>query len=93
MSLVLGAGRFSIVSLRDPQLHLLQNINVQTADFSCADFEWGSGQTTRFGLQYVNYTDLTRTPKASMFTFVNWFNQHGGGSSGEPANSTYRMVR
>lgn len=56
------------------------------------DFEWGSGQSTRFGLQHVNYTDLTRTPKASMFTFVNWFKQHGGGSSEEPTNSTYRMM-
>jgi beta-glucosidase/6-phospho-beta-glucosidase/beta-galactosidase len=63
------------------------------ADLSCEDFEWGSGQTTRFGLQYVNYTDLTRTPKASMFTFVNWFNHHGGGSSAEPGNSTYKMMR
>jgi len=43
-----------------------------------ADFEWGSGTNVRFGLQYTNYTDLTRTPKASMFTFLNWFKQHGG---------------
>jgi hypothetical protein len=57
------------------------------------DFEWGSGQSTRFGLQHVNYTDLTRTPKASMFTFVNWFKQHGAGVEGEHANTTYRMAR
>lgn len=37
------------------------------------NFEWMSGLSTRFGLQYVNYTDLTRTPKASMFQFLNWF--------------------
>jgi hypothetical protein len=58
------------------------------------DFEWGSGQSTRFGLQHVNYTDLTRTPKASMFTFVNWFKQHGAGvEEGGHENSTYRMAR
>lgn len=56
------------------------------ADFD-TDFEWGSGQSTRFGLQHVNYTDLTRTPKASMFTFVNWFKQHGAGSERKPADS------
>ncbi|KAF2673303.1 glycoside hydrolase [Microthyrium microscopicum] len=37
------------------------------------NFEWNAGLSTRFGLQYVNYTDLTRTPKASMFQFLNWF--------------------
>lgn len=47
------------------------------------NFEWASGLTTRFGLQYVNYTDLTRTPKASMFTFLNWFEQHGGEGGGD----------
>ncbi|KAF2021181.1 glycoside hydrolase family 1 protein [Aaosphaeria arxii CBS 175.79] len=31
------------------------------------NFEWLAGNEVRFGLQYVNYTDLTRTPKA---TFV-----------------------
>jgi beta-glucosidase/6-phospho-beta-glucosidase/beta-galactosidase len=61
--------------------------------FISLDFEWGSGQSTRFGLQHVNYTDLTRTPKASMFTFVNWFKQHGAGVEVEQANATYRMAR
>lgn len=37
------------------------------------NFEWFEGLGPRFGLQYVNYTDLTRTPKASMFQFTNWF--------------------
>jgi beta-glucosidase/6-phospho-beta-glucosidase/beta-galactosidase len=37
------------------------------------NFEWMAGTSVRFGLQYVNYTDLTRTPKASMFQFLNWF--------------------
>nr|OQO23441.1 hypothetical protein B0A51_07745 [Rachicladosporium sp. CCFEE 5018] len=41
------------------------------------NFEWGSGTNVRFGMQYLNYTDLTRTPKASLFTFVNWFKDHG----------------
>ncbi|KAF2140338.1 glycoside hydrolase family 1 protein [Aplosporella prunicola CBS 121167] len=30
------------------------------------NFEWLSGLSTRFGLQYVNYTDLSRRPKASI---------------------------
>lgn len=37
------------------------------------NFEWGQGSQVRFGLQYVNYTSLERTPKASMFQFLNWF--------------------
>jgi len=41
------------------------------------NFEWSSGLSTRFGLQYVNYTTLERTAKASMFTFVDFFRQHG----------------
>ena len=41
------------------------------------NFEWSSGLSTRFGLQYVNYTTLERTAKASMFTFCDFFKQHG----------------
>jgi beta-glucosidase len=37
------------------------------------NFEWAEGASVRFGLQYVNYTSLERTPKASMFQFLNWF--------------------
>jgi beta-glucosidase len=37
------------------------------------NFEWNAGVGTRFGLQHLNYTDLTRTPKASMFQFLKWF--------------------
>ena len=37
------------------------------------NFEWALGTSVRFGLQYVNYTSLERTPKASAFQFVNWF--------------------
>lgn len=37
------------------------------------NFEWFQGKKSRFGLQYVNYTSLERTPKASMFQFLNWF--------------------
>ncbi|KAK5137436.1 hypothetical protein LTR08_009015 [Meristemomyces frigidus] len=44
------------------------------------NFEWSSGLSTRFGLQYVNYTTLERTPKASLYTFVDFFRQHGAGS-------------
>ena len=45
------------------------------------NFEWSSGLSTRFGLQYVNYTTLERTPKASLYTFVDFFRQHMGGSA------------
>ena len=41
------------------------------------NFEWSSGLSTRFGLQYVNYTTFERYPKASMFTFTDFFKQHG----------------
>ncbi|ORY62552.1 putative beta-glucosidase 34 [Pseudomassariella vexata] len=40
------------------------------------NFEWFAGSKVRFGLQYVNYTSLERTPKASMFQFLNWFKEH-----------------
>ncbi|TFK47874.1 hypothetical protein OE88DRAFT_1636061 [Heliocybe sulcata] len=32
------------------------------------DVKWTLGLGTRFGIQYVNYTTLTRTPKHSAFT-------------------------
>ncbi|KAK7716555.1 hypothetical protein SLS57_006583 [Botryosphaeria dothidea] len=53
------------------------------------NFEWLVGLTTRFGLQYVNYTDLTRTPKASVFQFVNWFKEHEYVE--EPSNTTMKL--
>lgn len=37
------------------------------------NFEWLEGNAVRFGLQYVNYTSLERTPKASMFQLIDWF--------------------
>lgn len=46
------------------------------------NFEWAEGMGTRFGLQYVNYTSLERTPKASMFQFLNWFREHEADGSG-----------
>lgn len=45
------------------------------------NFEWGQGSQVRFGLQYVNYTSLERTPKASMFQFLDWFKKHEAGSN------------
>ena len=50
------------------------------------NFEWSQGTGVRFGLQYVNYTSLERTPKASMFQFLNWFKEHE-----ETGNATMRM--
>jgi hypothetical protein len=85
----LGDGLFLTVS---SDSFCLLGMELITDCSACLDFEWGSGQSTRFGLQHVNYTDLTRTPKASMFTFVNWFGKHGGGNQGEAANSTYQMM-
>ncbi|KAK5718231.1 hypothetical protein LTR17_015749 [Elasticomyces elasticus] len=56
------------------------------------NFEWGSGTSVRFGLQYVNYTDLTRTPKASMFTFLRWFSDHGAlVSANQTVDTSYRV--
>lgn len=37
------------------------------------NFEWLEGNAVRFGLQYVNYSSLERTPKASMFQILDWF--------------------
>jgi beta-glucosidase/6-phospho-beta-glucosidase/beta-galactosidase len=41
------------------------------------NFEWNSGLSAKFGLQHVNLTSYERTPKASMFQFLNWFRTHG----------------
>jgi beta-glucosidase len=51
------------------------------------NFEWSIGTAVRFGLQYVNYTSLERTPKASMFQFLNWFDEHEASS-----NATMKMI-
>ncbi|KAF2455498.1 glycoside hydrolase superfamily [Lineolata rhizophorae] len=45
------------------------------------NFEWGSGVSVRFGMQYVDYDSLERTPKASLFQFLNWFKEHPVGGS------------
>ncbi|KAK4613238.1 hypothetical protein CLAFUW4_09161 [Fulvia fulva] len=67
---------------------VLDGVNVTGAwGWSIFDnFEWGSGLATRFGLQYLNFTDLTRTPKASMFTLTKWFEEHSASSPGENAS-------
>lgn len=41
--------------------------------FLVDNFEWLSGSSVKFGLQYTNYTSLERIPKASMFQVLNWF--------------------
>ncbi|CAO2647359.1 Nn.00g082810.m01.CDS01 [Neocucurbitaria sp. VM-36] len=50
------------------------------------NFEWSLGTSVRFGVQYVNYTSLERTPKASVFQFLNWFKEHEASS-----NATMRI--
>ncbi|CAN0923764.1 Beta-glucosidase 24 [Linum grandiflorum] len=41
--------------------------------WSYADnFEWNEGYTVRFGLYYINYTDLSRHPKDSACWFTNF---------------------
>ncbi|KAH0606329.1 uncharacterized protein H6S33_003990 [Morchella sextelata] len=52
------------------------------------NFEWGSGAAVRFGVQYLNYTSLERTPKASLFQTLNWFKTHGGEFVGSVVNAT-----
>ncbi|KAF4624000.1 hypothetical protein G7Y89_g14176 [Cudoniella acicularis] len=42
------------------------------------NFEWFSGSSVKFGLQYLNQTSLERYPKASMFQFLDWFKAKGG---------------
>lgn len=46
------------------------------------NFEWFVGSRVKFGLQYLDTTTLERTPKASMFQFLDWFALHGGVSLG-----------
>jgi beta-glucosidase len=46
------------------------------------NFEWMEGLGTRFGVQFVNYTSLERTPKASLWQFLRWFGEHGEGGNG-----------
>jgi beta-glucosidase/6-phospho-beta-glucosidase/beta-galactosidase len=41
------------------------------------NFEWQNGLSAQFGLQNVNYTSLERYPEASLFTFTDFFKQHG----------------
>ena len=41
------------------------------------NFEWTEGTTKRFGIVYVDFDTLTRTPKASYTWFANGLNWHG----------------
>lgn len=49
-------------------------------------FEWGRGIDARFGLLDTNYTDLTWTSQASMFTLLNGLEQHEFASAGGSGN-------
>ncbi|TVY67390.1 Beta-glucosidase 1A [Lachnellula suecica] len=48
------------------------------------NFEWFAGSRVKFGLQYLNQTSMERTPKASMFQFLDWFKAH----EASPSNGT-----
>lgn len=72
---VTGAYGWAIFDNFECKLHSFMQCNL--GHMADEENTGGSGLNTRFGLQYVNYTSLERTPKASMFTFLNWFKQHG----------------
>merc|ERR1712203_873488 len=44
------------------------------------NFEWGDGLNFRFGITYVNFTDLTRTPKGSAIWWKNLIKRMKGES-------------
>ncbi|CAN1328559.1 Isoflavonoid 7-O-beta-apiosyl-glucoside beta-glycosidase [Linum perenne] len=63
----------------DPVIYITENGNEKQVKvkgyfaWSYADnFEWNEGYTVRFGLNYVNYTDLSRHPKHSACWFTNF---------------------
>ncbi|CAN0923918.1 Beta-glucosidase 24 [Linum grandiflorum] len=66
-------------------LQAMNEKKVQVKGFfawSYADnFEWNEGYTVRFGLYYVNYTDLSRHPKDSACWYTNFCNKTQPGSS------------
>merc|ERR1712107_619059 len=45
------------------------------------NFEWGDGLNFRFGITYVNFTDMTRTPKQS----AHWWSQMLHQMAGSPS--------
>ncbi|PQE24683.1 glycoside hydrolase family 1 protein [Rutstroemia sp. NJR-2017a WRK4] len=57
------------------------------------NFEWFSGSKVKFGLQYLNQTSMERVPKASMFQFLDWFDEHGGVKLGDGGSGNYTMKR
>lgn len=68
----------------------LEGVNV-TGAFGWAifdNFEWFSGSRVKFGLQYLDTTTLERTPKASMFQFLDWFSLHSGGGNSAGGNGS-----
>jgi len=53
------------------------------------NFEWFSGNSVKFGLQYLNATSMERVPKASLFQMLDWFKAKGGAiHPGMVGNST-----
>lgn len=73
---------FNVSNLLTPLPEVERSGNVWLiSDLTCLiddSFEWSSGAKVRFGLQYLNYTSLERTPKASMFQYLDWFKNHCG---------------
>jgi len=45
------------------------------------NFEWGDGLNFRFGITYVNFTDMTRTPKQSAHWWSKMLHQMAGSPS------------
>ncbi|KAH6665616.1 glycoside hydrolase superfamily [Halenospora varia] len=56
------------------------------------NFEWFSGSSVKFGLQYLNQTSLERVPKASMFQFLDWFKAKGGARIKGAGNATVPLM-
>lgn len=51
------------------------------------NFEWTSGYTTRFGLHYVDYSTLKRTPRLSTTWYKEFIAKHAQNFSAQNCKS------